>query len=194
MKIIMALVILVTALGSQGQTSTTTKENTATTETTATTADIKEIPNGGKEINGFNVYLNAKAESKTSDGGVQFNIETVGTTEDIGTAIGEEGEAYIGKKAVIVDVALKNMGNKDYNAYPDQGTIVLSTGEQVDADMTLSEDVGGELYKGGSKKGTVVFLLNDTDDVKKITSINYIFSVHDDGNFYEHLQTKVKFQ
>jgi Domain of unknown function (DUF4352) len=171
----------------------TAVEEEEITEEGLTAAGAKDMPNGGKELNGFIIYPNVKAENKTSDGGVQFNIEVVGATEDLGATMGGEAD-YDGKQAIIVDVVLKNTGDKDYNVYPDQGTLVLSTGEQVEADMILSESVGGELYKGGTKKGTVFFVLSDTADVKEVSSFNYVFPIDDGDVWRQELQTSVKYQ
>jgi len=46
-----------------------------------------------------------------------------------------------------------------YTTYPDQATLVTSTGEQIVADMFLSDHLGGEIHEGVVKQGDVFFYL-----------------------------------
>jgi len=49
--------------------------------------------------------------------------------------------------------------DKIYTTYPDQATLVTSTGEQIEADMFLSDHLGGEIHEGVVKQGDVFFYL-----------------------------------
>lgn len=64
-----------------------------------------------------------------------------------------------------------NTTKETFTTYPDQAILVTSTGEQIDADMNLSDDLGGEIYEGVTKEGNVDFILKNghAEDIKWIT-------------------------
>ncbi|NOU82660.1 hypothetical protein GC101_27745 [Paenibacillus sp. LMG 31459] len=57
------------------------------------------------------------------------------------------------KSAVGVNFIIENTTKETFTTHPDQAVLVTSTGEQIDADMSQSEDIGGEIYEGATKKG-----------------------------------------
>ena len=69
--------------------------------------------------------------------------------------------------------------DKIYTSYPDQATLVTSTGEQVEADLFLSDDLGGEIHEGVIKEGNVVFYL-ERGEAEKIEWVKFTWN-----NYYE---------
>lgn len=70
--------------------------------------------------------------------------------------------------------------NGKFTVYPDQGTLVTSTGEQVNANLWESDSIGGELYEGVTKEGVVIWTL-EKGRVDSITWVRIIFSAYDDS-------------
>ncbi len=44
----------------------------------------------------------------------------------------------------------------DFDTYPDQATMVVE-GQQIEAEMFLSDSIGGEILSGVTKEGIVTF-------------------------------------
>lgn len=75
---------------------------------------------------------------------------------------------------VTLQIEVENKDKKTNTLYPDQGTITTNTKEQKDADLFLSDNVGGEFIGEVIKKGNVIFILDS--EAEKITNIKYIIS------------------
>lgn len=90
--------------------------------------------------------------------GVNFEIQKV-VVSDKAPRINDEGEEVV-SSAVGVKMKVENTtADKTYNVYPDQATLVTSTGEQVEADLSISDHIGGEIHEGVIKEGNVIFYL-----------------------------------
>lgn len=87
--------------------------------------------------------------------GLQMEIQKVVVTENAPTAEDEGAE----ESAVGMKFRMENTTDHKFEAYPDQATLVTSTGEQIEADMFLSDNIGGEIDKGVIKEGDVLFYL-----------------------------------
>ena len=63
------------------------------------------------------------------------------------------------KEVTIVsfNVIVENTSDDTVSFHPNQARLVTNTGEQVDADMIISEDVGGEFLGKVKKEGGVLF-------------------------------------
>ncbi len=62
--------------------------------------------------------------------------------------------------AVGVQFRIENTTEEKFVTYPDQATLVTSTGEQIDMpDMWLSDNIGGEINRGVIKEGGVFWYL-----------------------------------
>jgi|GEM_PF-1542686 len=103
----------------------------------------------------------------------------------LGIAWAEQAyEDYDGKlhDVVTVNIRIRNTRiNGKFTVYPDQGTLVTSTGEQVSANLWESDSIGGELYEGVTKEGVVVWPL-EKGQVDSITWVRVIFSAYDDSS------------
>lgn len=117
-------------------------------------------------------YENATTEDVFEE--MVFKIEKVVVSEEAPTT-DENGEEVI-KSAVGIKMTVENISSdKKYDTYPDQATLVTSTGEQVEADMWTSSDLGGEYYEGVIKQGDIFFFL-DRGKANEITWIKLIWS------------------
>lgn len=87
--------------------------------------------------------------------GLRTEIQKVVVTEKAPTLEDENAE----ESAVGVKFLVENTTEHKFDTYPDQATLVTSTGEQVEADMLLSDNIGGTIDKGVIKEGDVIFYL-----------------------------------
>lgn len=73
---------------------------------------------------------------------------------------------------VNLSIEVNNTTGKTISIYPDQGTLVVGN-EQVDADLWLSDSVGGDFMAGIMKEGGVVFLVMRTES-DAISHVRYM--------------------
>ncbi|WP_067727710.1 hypothetical protein [Oceanobacillus damuensis] len=87
------------------------------------------------------------------------------------------------EKVTIITVGMKaeNTSEDTTSMYPDQAVLTTNTGDQVDADLFLSDSVGGEFFGPVNKEGEVLFQL-DTP-ASEIENIKLIISGAHDENF-----------
>lgn len=76
--------------------------------------------------------------------------------------------------SVVVAVEVENTSNETISFYPDQGTLVTNTKEQKEADLFLSDDVGGDFIGQVIKKGNIVFVLDSKAD--EINNLKFVLS------------------
>ncbi|MET3575042.1 hypothetical protein ACFFIY_04700 [Bhargavaea ullalensis] len=127
-----------------------TGENQAASEVESGEADPEE------QEDPWTYYEEAKHEETWND--LKFKIEKVAVSDEM-PGMDDEGNEVI-KSAVGVKFIIENTSaDKVYSTYPDQATLVTSTGEQVDADMLFSDSLGGEIHEGVIKDGGVYFYL-----------------------------------
>lgn len=71
------------------------------------------------------------------------------------------------KPAVGIKVILDNTSDQIIETSIDFATLVTSTGEQVEADMVMSDFIGGEIHEGVVKEGDIIFYLDrgEVDDI-----------------------------
>lgn len=109
----------------------------------------------------------------------------------------EEMAEYFGGKnlvAVSLQIEVTNDSSDTNSIYPDQGTIVTNTGQQVDADIWMSDSVGGDFYGEVTKDGGVFFFFDGNPE--DITNVRYIVgSGHDDNfeNFGDDIEFSIDF-
>lgn len=108
-----------------------------------------------KEKDIWTYYENATWEDDFK--GLKTTIQKVVVSNEV-PRMNDEGEE-IESSAVGVKFKLENTTEGKFTTYPNQATLVTSTGEQVDADLWVSEDIGGEIDKGVIKEGNVIFYL-----------------------------------
>ncbi|MGP4070157.1 hypothetical protein [Halobacillus sp. B29] len=87
--------------------------------------------------------------------GLKSEIQKVVVTEEAPTMEDENAK----ESAVGVKFKMENTTDHKFTTYPDQATLVTSTGEQVEADMFMSDSLGGEIDKGVIKEGNIIWYL-----------------------------------
>lgn len=92
-------------------------------------------------------------------------------TEDAKTMFFEEQDKV---RAVIVDVKSENTSEKDVTFDVNTSLIVTSAGEQLDSDMFLTSDVGGDFLGKVKKEGQIWWITDNMDE--EITSVNLIIA------------------
>lgn len=97
--------------------------------------------------------------------GLQTTIEKIAVSDKVPMSNGSVASA-VGLK-----VKITNTTKNTFTTYPNQATIVTSTGEQQTADWNQSGDIGGEIYEGVTKEGDMIFFLKKghAEDIKWIT-------------------------
>ncbi|WP_026825401.1 MULTISPECIES: DUF4352 domain-containing protein [Exiguobacterium] len=78
------------------------------------------------------------------------------------------------KEVTIVsfNVIVENTSDDTVSFHPNQARLVTNTGEQVDADMIISEDVGGEFLGKVKKEGGVLFHVDSMP--KELTEVRFV--------------------
>ncbi len=74
------------------------------------------------------------------------------------------------KYAVQVYFEITNNSDMDFDTYPDQATMVVE-GQQIEAEMFLSDSIGGEILSGVTKEGIVTFSVPKIEDVSNVSNI-----------------------
>ncbi|WP_090865640.1 DUF4352 domain-containing protein [Oceanobacillus limi] len=147
------------------------------TEGSAEAGDVLEDEVGKLSI----VKKNADMEEVFTSGPMEITITGVQTAEL------EPSESYGDffdnkEKVTIVTVGMKaeNTSEDTISIYPDQSTLTTNAGDQVEADLWLSDSIGGEFFGTTNKEGEVIFQL-DTP-AEEIESIKVIMDgAHDDN-------------
>lgn len=85
----------------------------------------------------------------------------------------------------IVKVHMNIDAGRDINAYPTQATLSTNDGQQVDADLSDSDDFDGELDSGTQSDGYIYFLLPKLKDVSDLSSIRLKWSADYDTDDYD---------
>ena len=88
----------------------------------------------------------------------------------------------------------ENTSEDTISFYPDQAVMTTNTGEQVESDIFLSDDVGGDFYGKVNKKGNVIFVLESP--AEDITDIKLIINaaIDEDWNsLSNNLQVELSF-
>lgn len=138
--------------------------------TITTLAQVKDI-NETQQSGPFNVTIEAIQKSQMQP------------TADYVEMFGGEDLAVI-----TIQLSVENT-NEDTNAiYPDQGTIVTDTKQQIEADMFISDSVGGDFIGEVVKNGTIQFIFDgNAEDIKSFQYIVGSGSDSDWNNFGEDL-------
>ena len=92
-------------------------------------------------------------------------------------ALGEESPKA---DAVIIHFKIHNSRDDgEFSLYPDQGTLITSTGEQIKASSLLSDSLGGDIFEGVTKEG-VVFWVLERGGVYDIEWLRIRFNAYDE--------------
>lgn len=133
--------------------------------------DVQESDVGKMTI----TYKNKDMDENAESGPIKFNVNGLQMGDfEIAEAY---RDAFDGKeKATIITFKVKTENTSDdtIGFYPDQATITTDAGDQVDADMVLSDSVGGDFIGKVKKEGQIFFLVDTPSE--KIKEINLIIA------------------
>lgn len=104
-----------------------------------------------------------------------FSIEEVSIVE----TSDEDVIEYAGGKFLLgINFNIKNDGDHTISTYPDQGKAIIN-GKQYDADMLVSENVGGDVVHGSMIEGMVVFAVPELESVDELKEVRVTWSAND---------------
>lgn len=83
--------------------------------------------------------------------------------------------------SVVVAVEVENTSDETVSFYPNQGTVVTNTKEQKEAEIFLSDEVGGDFIGKVIKKGNIIFLLDSKAD--EINNVKFVLGHPSNENF-----------
>lgn len=140
--------------------------------------NVEESDIGTMTIAYKNKELNETAESgpiSLEVKGVQ--VADLEVAEDYVDIFDGEDELTV----ITVLMRAENSSEDTVSMYPDQATLTTDTGEQVEADLFFSDDVGGDFFGEVSKEGEIIFFVDSP--AEDIGEINLIINGAHDENF-----------
>lgn len=133
------------------------------------------------EIGEFTILKkNKEVNEDTTSGPIELSITGIQLAElkvakDMKELFDNKEEVGV----ITVGMKVENTEDTDVSIYPDQAVLTTNSGDQIDADLLLSDDVGGDFYGKVIKEGEVIFLLDlPVDDIEEVKLI--INHAHDD--------------
>lgn len=173
---------ILTACGGNEATKELEENDTEKSEAKVNSSDSENKEEATKEEDIWTYYEDADWEGTWE--GLKFTIQKA-VVSDKAPMLDDNGKE-VTSSAVGVKMKIENTtADKIYTTYPDQATLVTSTGEQVEADMWLSDNLGGEIHEGVIKEGNIIFYLErgkaeEIDWIKLTWSNSY---EDPDGNY-----------
>lgn len=140
------------------------KENTADTE--KKDDDVEESELGKVK----NLYINKELNIPIESGSAKATLKkvryaTVEPATDYKALFDDQDIVTL----ITIEADAENTIEETINFYLNQAQLVTDTGQQVDSDMLLSDDVGGEFLGAVKKDGNIQWVLKHDEDIKKIT-------------------------
>lgn len=83
--------------------------------------------------------------------------------------------------SVVMAVEVENTSDETISFFPDQGTIVTNTKEQKEAEIFLSDSVGGDFIGQVKKKGNIIFILES--NAEEINNVKFVLGNASNANF-----------
>lgn len=190
---VIAVIVVIFAIGafssgSNDSSSTSPKTHKATTSKTKNTNDSNTVSTGKKlslSEDSFTINKEVDYNPNYSDNSwaqTKVNINKVRVIK-IKTKNYYDGDKTYPVQGIIM-VHFKVTPTRDIDFYPTQGTLVTN-GQQVDADSGNSDDFDGEISKGATQTGNVVFILKKMTDVNTIKSIRLKWDADYDTDNYD---------
>ncbi|TCI73432.1 hypothetical protein EVJ22_03280 [Exiguobacterium sp. SH0S7] len=129
-------------------------EEAPETETQTEEAEVQETELGTNQI-----HLKNKALDITEAmGSVQFQVDKVQTSRlKVAEAYRDSFDGKEEVTVVVFNVIAENTVEDTISFHPNQSTLVTNTGEQIDANLWFSDDVGGDFLGEVKKEGNVFF-------------------------------------
>lgn len=194
-RILLLLMILVLSISLIACSNSTSQEREETATETETAEEVasegteeQESQESGPEVEETDIGIMTRyktnkdlnLEQQTGPFVVRVlasQLATLETNEDSKPMFDNKDKVTI----LTLQVEVENTSEETNSIYPNQGTVVTNTKEQVECDLFLSEDVGGDFIGQVVKKGDIFFILDS--DPEEITDVKYIISAPHDENF-----------
>lgn len=126
-----------------------------------------KLPDGVEQFKTYNTNWSDNSWSGVTVKIPDVNVGKFTEPQDI------NGETAQG--TIIVNFEISTT-DTDINIYPNQSELLTNNGNQIKADLIESDStIGGEYMAGSKKKGQVVFLIENMNDIKEITSLRLKF-------------------
>ena len=186
---------ILTACGGNEATKELEENDTEKSEAKVNSSESENKEEATKEEDIWTYYEDADWEGTWE--GLKFTIQKA-VVSDKAPMLDDNGKE-VTSSAVGVKMKIENTtADKIYTTYPDQATLVTSTGEQVEADMWLSDNLGGEIHEGVIKEGNIIFYLErgkaeEIDWIKLTWSNSYEDpDGNDDNDLYDDQEVKLE--
>lgn len=172
-------------------------EETTEPEAEESNSEVKEGDTIENEMGTFNIVSKQTDLSDSYENG-PINLTITGT--QLGTLEPSEDfkDMFEGKDkltTVTVGMEVENTSEDTIAIYPNQSILTTDAGDQVNSDVWLSDDVGGDFHGQVTKDGEVIFLL-DTP-AEEISSGELIIdgshTVEDYETVGEQMEIELKF-
>ncbi|ARN90035.1 DUF805 domain-containing protein [Levilactobacillus brevis] len=167
--------------GSNGTATTASSSTSDETSTTSSDDDTLNLGDSDLDIADSKVF---DTDSTQTWAGSTFDIDKVTIYQTDGDYTQGSGKD---KKTIngVVKVHMEIDAGRDISAYPTQATLSTSDGQQVDADMTDSDDFDGDLDSGTQTDGNIYFLLPSLDEISDLSDIRLKWSADYDTDDYD---------
>lgn len=118
-------------------------------------------------------YKNKELDENAESGPMSLNVNAIQIGE---LEVAEDYKEMFDNKDKVTVITLKmkaeNSSDDTINYYPDQATITTDAGDQSDAEIFLSDSIGGEFIGKVNKEGQVFFLVNSpASDIGEVNLI-----------------------
>ncbi len=188
--IIPFVALSLTACSKEIKQGTVEPSKTKNEEQTTTAKVVKE--NGMTKTPIFtNKNLNLTGES----GGVKYNYKSVQISEvkiesdEIANVFDTEKDSTV--VSVAFDTEFENTNDKDISFYPDQAEMITNTKQQVQPNIALSYEVGGDYLGKVKKEGTIVYILKNTK-AQDLKTLELRIDAPVDASTYDKLGNDIK--
>lgn len=189
-----SMMLVACGSGDSAEEDTSTEEGTEQVEEgKESVGDVIEAEGGTREVisvaNGINETIENGDFSITLREAQLSEFDPKGEMEEV------FGKDPVGM--VTANFEVKYKGEDTGTIYPDQSTLVTNTGHQVEAELFLSDSVGGEFYGEVTKEGEVFYIFDSKEDVKEIDNVRIIVGSgqnEDWESFGEDLEFSIDFK
>lgn len=118
-------------------------------------------------------FTNKNLSIKEKLGPINLSIDKIQTSR---LKVSDAFKPTFGDKdevtTIVINMTLENTSDDTVSVYPEQATLTTNTGEQIQAELFLSDQIGGEFIGKVKKSGNVLFVAKSQPE--DITSIKYI--------------------
>ena len=160
--------LLLAACGSEE----TSNENTNKDVEEAAKEEVNEESNVSETEMGkmTTIYQNEDLNMPIESGSVKSTLNSISyvtfePNPDNKLAI-NDGETVT---LITIDATVENTTDSNVSFYLDQATLVTDTNQEVKADYSLSDAVGGDFIGAVKKEGIIQWVLKHDENIKKVT-------------------------